>query len=384
MRMWFVAVAVIVLLLVSAVAVQGSWRPWTADFPAADGSQYHARDTPQNTRPGPAGQSGGLTSVDFLGQIRKQLDIGHMISMFPFSWSGGASNTPATDRVKFLGNTYEGVNASALPGSYYYTGEQYGGRRIYVSAAEKSPSGSPDYVYLKEGDRYATYAITGRPAVYAYVPGGAFNAGEPVRFGVANDGAGSVELPNAAPFEVQREENGRWQTIFSPVAAQVITKLNNGSRLSWEWDQRLDGGTLAPAGDYRVVIAGRYEAPFRVAGDVPVVEVRESGMDRAAVQALETSSPAVQAFRKAWPATSAEAKEDITGIMQYKAWALGLDAEQLRKAIVAADDGLPCMAVHASYDGQPAWIILFSPSPGTSAPAAYVVDESSGKVAFRP
>ena len=255
--------------------------------------------------------------------------------------------------MQFLGFSYERINATPPEGSFYYTGEQYDGRRIYVAASDKKPDNVPDHIFLRDGDHYAAYAISGKPAVYAYVPCGAFNTNETVRPGVANAGPVSVDLPNAAPYEIRRNESGTWRTIYSPVAAQVITRLADGRRLTWQWDQRLDDGSLAPFGDYEVVIAGKYVAPFRLAGDTPVVEAYDAGVDRAGVDVLAASSPALEAFRMAYPDPSASAKEDVVSIMQYKAWALGLDPESLRKAIVAAGDGLPCIAVHASYEGRP-------------------------------
>jgi hypothetical protein len=384
MRVRFVALAVVIILLASAVTVQGWSLPWKADFPPADRSPDMAGDSLVPISPASTSPQGGFSSVDFLGQIRKQLDLGHLISMFPFSWSGGASAATATGRVDFLGFSYKRINATPLAGIYYYTGEQYGEKRIYVSASDKKPDGVPDQIFLKDGDGYVAYAISGRPPVYAYVLCGAFNANETVRFGVSNDGSSDLDLPDAAPYEIRRNESGTWRTIYSPFAAQVITRLANGTRLSWQWDQRLDNGTLAPFGDYQIVIAGKYAAPFRLAGDVPFVDVSDASYDRPAIEAMTTSSPALDAFRQAYPSPTATVKEDLVSIMQYKVRALGLDPEPLRKAIVAAGDGLPCMAVHASYEGRPAWIIFFSPASGSLVSAVYAPDDAGGSEVYQP
>lgn len=378
MRVRFVALAIIVLLLASAMAVLGSGLPWKADFPPADRSPGAGGHAVMPVPPVSTSPFGGFSSVDFLGQIRKQLDLGHLISLFPFSW-GSAATEVAKDRVQFLGFSYERVNATPLAGSFYYTGEQYEGKRIYVAATDKKPDGVPDHIFLGDGGHYLAYAISGKPSVYAYLPCGAFNTNETVRVGVANDGPGSVDLPNAAPYEIRRNESGAWRTIYSPIAAQVITPLGEGRRLTWQWDQRLDDGSLAPFSDYEMVIADRYIVPFRIAGDVPVVEVSDANIDRAGADALAAAGPALEAFRKAYPDPSASAKEDIVSIMQYKAWALGLDPESLRKAIVAAGDGLPCIALHASYEGRPAWIVLHSPTSGSSVSGVYVVDDATGE-----
>ncbi|HEY3274243.1 MAG TPA: hypothetical protein VGJ92_10800 [Methanocella sp.] len=383
MRFRVVALVIVVILLASAVTVRGWNTPWKADFPPADRSPPAAGDAIEPVQPAPAGAPGGFSSLDFLGRIRKQLDLGHLISMFPFSWVGGATAASATDRIEFMGFSYERVNATPQAGTYYYTGEKYGGKRIFVSSYDKMPDGVPDQVFLNDGDGYVAYAISGRPPVYAYVLCGAFNANETVRFGVSNDGTADIDLPDAAPYEVRRNESGIWRTVYSPFAAQVITRLPNGTRLTWQWDQRLDNGTLAPFGDYRIVIAGKYIAPFRLAGDMPVVERSEAGYDRPAIDAMTASSPALDAFREAYPAPSASVKEDIVSIMQYKARALGLDPEPLRNAIVAAGDGLPCLAVHASYEGRPAWIILFSPASGPSVSAVYAPADVTGSIVYR-
>jgi hypothetical protein len=372
MRLQVVALSIIVTLLASAAAVNGSGLPWAADFPP-----YQSTGTAQQAGPDQTSQNSGFSSVDFLGRIRQQFDIGRLISMFPFTLPGIATAETAPDRVEFLGFTYKLVNASTLSGDFYYTGEQYSGRRIYVSASGKKSGNVPDQIFLKEGNSYVTYAISDRPAVYAYVLCGAFNTNETVRFGVANDGQAKVELPNAAPYEIRRKENGAWRTIYSAIAAQVITRLPGGKHLEWQWDQRLDDGSLVPFGDYEVVIGGKYTTPFRISGDMPVVEQSDTSYDPSEVEVLAASSPALEAFRNAYPAPSASVKEDIVSIMQYKAWALGLDPEQLRNAIEAAGDGLPCMAVRASYRGQPAWIILFSPGPGTPTSAVYVINEAT-------
>jgi hypothetical protein len=115
---------------------------------------------------------------------------------------------------------------------------------------------------------------------------------------------------------------------------------------------------------------------------MPVVETREGRIDRAGIEAMAVSGEALDVFRKSHPSPSEGMKEDIISIMQYKAWALGLDAEQLRKAITTAGDGLPCKAVHVSYEGQPAWAIVFCPESGAYTPVVYVVEDSSGKLAY--
>ena len=88
MRVRFVALAMVVTLLASATAVQGAGLPWKADFPPADRSPGTAGGA---VMPVPATPADGFSSVDFLGQIRRQLDLGHLISLFPFLVVRGSS-----------------------------------------------------------------------------------------------------------------------------------------------------------------------------------------------------------------------------------------------------------------------------------------------------
>ncbi len=330
----------------------------------------------------------GLTSVDYLGKIRDLSGTGHLSSMFPGTWLAGGSSGAPGNKAEYLGFTYVRSGTPAPAGNLFYTGEHSGGRRVYVSAAGYSPPGMPGLIYLRDGDSYNAYSLSDAPPVYAYVLYGAFNANESVRFGVVNNGGSSLELMNAAPFEIQRKEGGTWHSVFAPMAAQVITPMQNGTAKEWQWDQRLDDDSAAPAGDYQVLIAGKYAASFRLASDTPAVERSNADYDRAGVMSVVDTSVIPQAFAKAYPSPSADTREDIVSIMQFKARALGLDPASLRKAIDAAGTAaLPCLAIHAEYEGRPAWIIAFSPGAGATAmsgPVAYVVDEASGNVVHKP
>ncbi|HUL62727.1 MAG TPA: hypothetical protein VLT35_06655 [Methanocella sp.] len=379
MRAGVLAAAIAVVLLASAVATYGYRQSWNVDPYPAVGLPTGGLTSVQPARPGP---SGGLVSVDFLGQVRRQLDFGRLISLLPFPWSGGGAAGPG-EYARYLGFTYERSSASPQ-GRLYYTGEQYDGRRIYVSATDDRPGAVPDLVFLRDGAGYTGYAISGKPAVYAYVPYAAFNVNETVLFGLANDGPVAVVLPNAAPFEIRHKEGSAWRSAFNPVAAQVITKVPNGSRREWHWDQQADDGSSAPPGDYEARINGSYSVALRIAPDTPAVMTSAVDYDPVSVEAMAGSSPLPSAFRLAYPAPNGSQREDVISIMQYKAWALGLDPEALRAAIDAAGEaGLPCLAVHASFAGEPAWVVVFRPSDRAGHGDAYVISDASGKVAFR-
>lgn len=374
------AVAIAVVLLASAVATYGYRQPWNADPYPAIGLPTGAGGL-TSVQPAQSGPAGGLVGVDFLGQVRRQLDFGRLISLLPFAWSGGGA-AGAGERARYLGFAYERSGASPQ-GRLYYTGEQYDGRRIYVSETGNRPGALPDVIFLKEDATYTGYAISGKPAVYAYVPYAAFNANETVRFGLANDGPAAVVLPNAAPFEIRHKEGSAWRSVFNPMAAQVITRIPNGSHLAWQWEQQADDGSPAPAGDYEARINGSYSAAFRIAPDTPAVMASAVDYDPVSVQAMVGSSPVPRAFSQAYPAPAGSLRGDVVGIMQYKAWALGLDPEGLRTAV--GEEGLPCLAVHASFEGQPAWIVVFAPGAGdgtASAARVRVVEDATGKAAY--
>jgi hypothetical protein len=38
------------------------------------------------------------------------------------------------------------------------------------------------------------------------------------------------------------------------------------------------------------------------------------------------------------------------------------------------------MAIHASYEGRPAWIVLHSPTSGSSASGIYIIDDATGHI----
>jgi hypothetical protein len=386
-----VAATIVATLLASTVTVHGFALPAKMPFIAGDYGQmpfYDGNSVSTHDVYGNDNFFKGLTSVDYLGKVRDLSGTGRLSSMFPETWLAGRSSGAPEDRAEYLGFTYVRSGAPAPAGNLFYTGEQSGGRRIYVSAAGYSPPGIPGLIFLRYGDRYTAYSLSDAPPVYAYVLYGAFNANESVRFGMVNNGGGSLDLMNAAPFEIQRKDGGTWRTVFAPVAAQVITPVQNGTAKEWQWDQLLDDESAAPIGDYRVLIAGKYAASFRLASDTPAVERSKADYDRVSVTSVADNSVIPQAFGKAYPSPSADTREDIVSIMQFKARALGLDPASLRRAIDATGTGaLPCLAVYARFEGRPAWIIAFSSGAGTSAipgTGVYAVDEASGDVVHKP
>lgn len=375
MKLMTVAAATIIFILTAAAFAQGFASP---------GRMLPAWDYKQGLSPGPGGFDvlkplQGITSVDYLGKIRRDFSLPGMSSMFPGTWLHSAINT--SDTADYLGFKYSRSGGSPQSGGLYYSGEQYGGRKIYIDTG-LNHAPVPDVIYLKDGNQFTAYSIQDRPPVYAYVRYSAYNRNESVGFGLANNGGSRIELMNAAPYVIQRNEGGNWKTVFSPVAAQVITPLENGTTKEWQWDQAPDQGVAAQTGDYRVLIDDRYAVQFRISTDVPAVERTDVSYD---LPGLETaiSSTTFMAFAQDYGTSLT--REDTISLMQFKAAALGLDPEKLRAAIdAAAGSDVPCLAVHAWFQGQPAWIIAFCPGENAAAKAGvYAVDEASDRILYQ-
>jgi hypothetical protein len=367
MRLKTVVLAALIAILASAVLAQGF------EFPGRMFPETGLRPWPSQ---GLAGLDDvmpfkGMTSVDYLGKLRRDFSMPGLSSAFPGTWRN-AINAP--DTAEYLGFTYKRSSGAPPAGGAYYTGEQHGGRKVYAAGGGRPV---PDAIYLMDDGKYIEYSIADRPPVYAYVRSGAFNVNETVTFGIMNDRGGRIELRNAAPFVIQRRDGNTWATAFAPVAAQVIVPLESGASKEWHWDQASDEGTIA-AGDYRVLIEGRYAAPFRIGSDVPAVERSEAGYDRASLEKA-VSSPKFLAFARGYQ--SQLGREDTISQMQFKAAGLGLDPGKLRAAIDAASDRTPCLAVHVTVDGSPTWIIAFC--GGQGGPAVFAVGEAGAQAPYR-
>ncbi|WP_424358585.1 hypothetical protein [Methanocella sp. MCL-LM] len=307
-----------------------------------------------------------LISVDYLKNATKESGPGRLSSNWRDFIARG--QTDVTGQAAYLGFNYTAsAGAPYTTGEFYYTGESFDGRRVYVSAADPRKARVPEAIYLQAGGNFTRYAIADRPPVYAYTLCGAYNTNETVGFGLANDAGGSMELRNAAPYEIQRKEGTNWVTVFAPVAAQVIVPMENGTFREWQWNQRLDDGSLAPFGEYRAVIADRYVTSFSISADTPSVERTQQDFTRESAEDRFVSPPQAGSLTTAYPPApySEQLRRDIASEMMFKAWAHKLDPASLRAAINATgmqDDEtmLPCLAVRATYEGRPAWIVVFT------------------------
>ena len=309
--------------------------------------------------------TGWLISIDYLKNATRDPGPGRLSSNWYDINTRGQPD--GASQAEYLGFNYtSAITATALPGDLYYTGESHNGKRIYVSPSDPRKSRVPDVIYLADGGNYTRYALVNKPPVYAYTLCGAYNTNETVAFGIANDAGGQIELINAAPYEIQRKGDAGWVTVFSPLAAQVIVPMDNGTFREWHWDQKLDDGTLAPFGDYRAVLAGEYITTFRIAADTPAVERSDAVFSRESAEELFLSPPQARPIELAYRSASYTEKlsSDLISEMLFKSWARKLDPDQLKAAINATGmqdnaEMLPCLAVRAKYQGTPAWIITF-------------------------
>ncbi len=295
----------------------------------------------------------------------------------------------AVDTVEYMGLKYgPSEHAPVSEEKLYFTGEMSGGEKLYAAGWE-SPRKVPPLLFKKEGPgTYRAYYLTAdNPPVYAYTPYARYSLREPVTIGLMNAAGGTINLSNAAPFEIQRREGGEWKMVYRPAAAQVITPVESGTYKEWAWErQRSDG-----AGEYRAVIDGRYEVRFTIAGEAPSVREDAADYDNATLGSAFWSTPEHEAFSKYYTSYCPDIRSDVEGLMLFKARTMGLDAGKLRTALdVAAEDSgglemLPCLAVHASYRGRPGWVLVYNwgmGGEGLGHIRYYVVDDSSGKIAY--
>lgn len=307
---------------------------------------------------------------------------------------GGCAQYSAlgVDSIEYMGLSYGPSELPMLSADMlYYTGDASGGAKLYAPGWT-SPEKVPSLLFIKDALGYRAFSkLADNPPVYAYTPYESYNVGEAVTFGLMDEAGGIVELRNSAPFEVQRRENGEWKTIYQPVAAQVITTLENGTYKAWAWEQQYSGGGKVGTGDYRAVIDGKYEVYFTITEGAPVVRLETTDYDDDTLRNTFGSVPEHAAIGKYYTKYDSGVRDDVAGQMLFKAYMKGADAEKLRSALktAMADSGrlemLPCLAVHASYNGRPSWIIVYNwgmGGEGLGHIRYYVVDDATGEIAY--
>lgn len=78
-----------------------------------------------------------------------------------------------------------------------------------------------------------------------------FDRGEEIRFTLRNQCDHPITLRSSAPWRIV-DELGR--VIYSPIALQVIVKVDSGESRNWVWGQRDDQGNQVRPGTYTIVL----------------------------------------------------------------------------------------------------------------------------------
>lgn len=305
----------------------------------------------------------------------------------------------AMDTVEYMGLKYGPSEHAVLSmDQLYYTGVTSGGAKLYAPGWE-SPQKVPPLLYKKDmlGTYRPYYILADNPPVYAYTTYTRYNMGEAVTIGLMNMAGNTLNLSSSAPFEIQIKDGGEWKPVFQPVAAQVITPLENGTYNEWTWGQQYSGGGKVGAGEYRAVIEGQYEVYFTITEGAPAVRAEVKDYNDNGVRSdFSTVPPEHAAFAEFYK--SGGSGEDIASEMAYMAWRKGLDAKKLRSAlneIMPASGGIevpflsgntiPCLAIHASFKGKPAWFIVLNWGTGGETLnhiKHYVIDDETGEVVY--
>lgn len=304
----------------------------------------------------------------------------------------------AMDTVEYMGLKYGPSEHAVLSAEkLYYTGVTSGGAKLYAPGWENPQKVSP---LLFKKNLLGTYrpfcVLADNPPVYAYTPYARYNLGEPVTIGLMDESGGKVELRNSAPFEIEKKEDGVWKTIYTPVAAQMVIPLENGTFREWTWEQQYSGGGNVGEGDYRAVIDGQYETYFTITKGAPVVRTESRGFSEQDIKNAFLNVPEHAAFAEYYQ--NSGSREDIASEMAFKAWMKGLDADKLHsalKSIMPASGGIdipfvtgdfmPCRATHINYNGKPAWYIVVNWGMGgekLNHIKHYVIDDETGKTVY--
>ncbi|MBI4023243.1 hypothetical protein HY375_03715, partial [Candidatus Berkelbacteria bacterium] len=87
-----------------------------------------------------------------------------------------------------------------------------------------------------------------------------------------NDGPGSIELANAAPFRVTTLDS---RSVYTPSGADQVTSVASGQERRWIWDFTNDAGDSVPAGGYLITLTYQTNGVARTAeARIDVAEAR--------------------------------------------------------------------------------------------------------------
>ena len=106
----------------------------------------------------------------------------------------------------------------------------------------------------------ATVQPAPTPRARLYTDKSVYTPGETVRIYFENTGAVTINLPSSAPWTI-RDAYGR--TVYTPLAAMVLTPVAPGTAKTWTWDQRDSSGVQVPPGTYTVELSTTDAGSFR-------------------------------------------------------------------------------------------------------------------------
>jgi hypothetical protein len=279
--------------------------------------------------------------------------------------------------INYLGLTYEQSSRMLMPDeSLLYTGVSGDGLQLYVPARHsEAPTKVPEWIFARDGDgKYYQYRLSSVEA-YAYVLYDGYNTNETVVFGLA----GAPDSKDT-PVEIQRDENGTWTAINGPVLNTTIEPHENSGDHEWTWGQRLQDGSMAPPGQYRVIIGLDHVAQFNISTDVPSLEVSEADYYNASriehynpIMDILEPAPEYHVYARVFN-DSEKTRESTISLLEYKARMKGIDPEKLDAAFDSVDqygsDGdvmffnrstlIPSYTLYAKYEGRPAWYIVYN------------------------
>jgi len=179
-------------------------------------------------------------------------------------------------------------NGKAIPGVRVYSSEYLGetdkdGRLVtffkesgdYELSSRKGKTGEPGFTEVKS---IGTIRIIPSPielqafdGIPPLLPPGQTYTGEQhyrpemtVRFRLKNIGSTEITLDNSSPWKIETLEG---DTVFEPVALQVLASLATGEEKEWIWDQKDAYERQASEGSYIVVLTcseGEYRLRFWV------------------------------------------------------------------------------------------------------------------------
>lgn len=210
---------------------------------------------------------------------------------------GRTDNVSTAGMVTYMGLAYGPSERNVSPEGLLYTGAVWNGSKIYVDMTSDSEKVPSLIVVNNSSGGFSAYSkLATNPPVYAYTLCTRYNTGEAVTFGLMNEGDRKIDLRNSAPWEVQLNTSRGWEPVYHPVAAQVVVPLENDSFKEWTWNQRLDNDSIAPFGDYRIVINGEYGVEFQISKGSPAVMSVNESYDNRTINNLFWSCPQHDAF----------------------------------------------------------------------------------------